>query len=66
MTPIRATQKKYAFEVHGDSPAHGDIVTVWAESVWEAIDLVRAQHGANVDWQWAWTGNCATNEELWN
>jgi hypothetical protein len=64
MTPIRATQKKYAFEICTTSPAHGDIVTVWAESVHEAIHLVRAKHGANVDWQWAWTGDYATSEEL--
>jgi hypothetical protein len=64
MAPIRATQKKYAFEICTTSPAHGEIMTVWAESVYEAIDLLRAKHGADVDWQWAWTGDYATNGEL--
>jgi hypothetical protein len=58
MTP---TSKQYAFEIYNSTPAHGDVVTVWAESVHEAIELVRANHGRNVDWQWAWTGDYAGN-----
>ena len=60
--PARPTDKRYLFEVHHDNPAHGTMVAIWADSMYDAVVDLKAHLGP-VDWQWAYTADAAGNCE---
>jgi hypothetical protein len=60
--PQRPTDKRYLFEVHTENPAHGEIVSVWSDSMFDAVVELKTHLGP-VDWQWAYTSDAAGNFE---
>ena len=60
--PKRRTDKRYLFEVHNVHPAYGEMVAIWADSMYDAVILLRERLGP-VDWQWAYTADAVGNFE---